>query len=140
VKANLTAFLFHANDAVDFVGGEQMAMFGVTETTLWAMEVPVGLADHGVRFPGVQRISGERRPSRARGAGDRPQLHRQHLTPRHLPPAWPSATVSLIRSEKEAGLSLLFALLLIGIPTAALVYDFFTGGKAAMKLGRRNRS
>jgi hypothetical protein len=43
------------------------------------------------------------------------------------------------RSEKEAGLSLLFALLLIGIPTAALVYDFFTGGEAATKLDRRNR-
>jgi hypothetical protein len=32
VKADLAAFLFHTDDAVNFVGGEQMAMFGVTKT------------------------------------------------------------------------------------------------------------
>jgi hypothetical protein len=49
-------------------------------------------------------------------------------------------SASFVPKKKEAGLSLLFALLLIGIPTAALVYDFFTGGEAATKLDRRNRS
>jgi hypothetical protein len=75
------------------------------------------------------------------GAGDRPQLYRQHLTAR--PPATGLAfsySQPPFVPKKEAGLSLLFALLLIGIPTATLVYDFFTGGEAAMKLGRRNRS
>jgi hypothetical protein len=32
---------------VDFVGGEQMAMFAVTETTLWTMEMPESLAERG---------------------------------------------------------------------------------------------
>jgi hypothetical protein len=36
-------------------------------------------------------------------------------------------------------LSLLFALLLIGLPTVAVLFDFFTGGETATKLGRRNR-
>jgi hypothetical protein len=57
VEADLSAFLFHANDAVDFVGGEQMAMFAVTETTLWTMEMPESLAERGVLLPNVQ-ISG----------------------------------------------------------------------------------
>ena len=45
---------------------------------------------------------------------------------------------SLIVKAQEAGLSLLFALLLIGIPTVAVLYDFFTGGDAVTKLGQRN--
>jgi hypothetical protein len=47
MKADFSAFLFQANDAVDFVGAEQMAMLDVAETALWAMEVPEGLAHHG---------------------------------------------------------------------------------------------
>jgi hypothetical protein len=46
VEADFLAFLVDANDAVDFVGGKQMAVFGVTETTLRAMEVPESLAGH----------------------------------------------------------------------------------------------
>jgi hypothetical protein len=33
-------------------------------------------------------------------------------------------------------MSLLFALLLIGLPFAFLVYDFFTDGEAVTRLGR----
>jgi hypothetical protein len=34
-------------------------------------------------------------------------------------------------------MSLLFALLLIGLPFAFLVHDVFTGGEAVTRLGRR---
>ncbi len=45
----------------------------------------------------------------------------------------------LMRPEQEVELSLLFALLLIGLPTLAVLFDFFTGGEAVAKLGRQNR-
>ncbi len=51
MEANFAALHFHANDAVDFMGGEQVAVFSVTETALRAMEVPESLAEHDSSSP-----------------------------------------------------------------------------------------
>ena len=42
----MTPVLLQADDAIDLVRGEQVAMLGVTETTFRTMELPEGLADH----------------------------------------------------------------------------------------------
>jgi hypothetical protein len=39
--------------------------------------------------------------------------------------------------KRRAKMSLIFALLLIGLPFAFMVYDVFTGGEAVTRLGRR---
>jgi hypothetical protein len=61
------------------------------------------------------------------------------LIPRHLPYPRVFSYNRPYSFRKGGWIVVVVCVLLIGIPTAALVYDFFTGGEAATTLGRRNR-
>jgi hypothetical protein len=51
VEANLPSVLLLADEAINLVGGEQMAMLSVTEAAFGAAEVPEGLSVHSNASP-----------------------------------------------------------------------------------------
>jgi hypothetical protein len=50
VETNEAAFLLAANHAVDFFGGEQLAVLAVAEAAFRAVELPEGLVDHAMHL------------------------------------------------------------------------------------------
>jgi len=45
VEADFATLLFQADEAMDFMRGQQIAMLPIAETTVWATELPIGLDD-----------------------------------------------------------------------------------------------
>jgi hypothetical protein len=50
VETNEATVFFTTNHTVDFVGGEQVAVLAVAETTFRAPESPEGLIDHATHL------------------------------------------------------------------------------------------
>jgi hypothetical protein len=51
VETNDATVFFAANHTMDLVGGEQVAVLAVAETTFRAMELSEGLIDHSTDLP-----------------------------------------------------------------------------------------
>jgi hypothetical protein len=68
VQVNVAAVLLQADNAIEFLRGQQVAVFGVAQSTFRATKLPESLADHGCVSPSDQIFTWESALDSRKGA------------------------------------------------------------------------